>query len=58
MGKVLFVDLSTGELKDEVLEEKLCRDFIGGYGIGARIIYDRQKPGADPLGQENTIGIQ
>ena len=33
MGKVLFVDLSTGELKDEVLEEKLCYDFIGGYGL-------------------------
>ena len=57
MGKILFVDLSTGELKDEVLEEKLCRDFIGGYGMGARIIYSRQKPGADPLGQENTIGF-
>ncbi len=57
MGKILFVDLSTGELKDEVLEEKLCHDFIGGYGIGARIIYSRQKPGADPLGQENTLGF-
>ena len=39
MGKLLFVDLSKGELKDEALDEKLCRDFIGGYGIGARIIY-------------------
>ena len=38
MGKVLFVDLSKGELKDEALDEKLCRDFIGGYGLGARII--------------------
>lgn len=45
MGKVLFVNLSTGELQDEVLDEKLCYDFVGGYGIGARIIYNRQKPG-------------
>jgi aldehyde:ferredoxin oxidoreductase len=57
MGKVLFVDLSTGELKDEVLDEKLCHDFIGGYGIGARIIYSRQRSGADPLGQDNIIGF-
>jgi aldehyde:ferredoxin oxidoreductase len=57
MGKILFVNLSTGELKDEVLEEKLCRDFIGGYGIGARIIYGRQKPGVDPLGPENILGF-
>ncbi len=57
MGKLLFVDLSKNELKDEVLDEKLCRDFIGGYGIGARIIYSRQKGGVDPLGPENTLGF-
>jgi aldehyde:ferredoxin oxidoreductase len=57
IGKILFVDLSEGELKDEVLEEKLCRDFIGGYGIGARILYSRQKAGVDPLGPENTLGF-
>jgi len=57
MGKILFVDLSTVELKDEVLEEKLCHDFIGGYGVGSRVIYSRQKPGADPLGRENTLGF-
>ncbi len=57
MGKILFVDLSKGELKDEALDEKLCRDFIGGYGIGARILYSRQKAGVDPLGPENTFGI-
>lgn len=57
MGKVLFVDLSTGKLKDEALEEKLCRDFIGGYGLGARIIYSRQKAGIDPLGPENILGL-
>ena len=57
MGKILFVNLSTGELKDEVLDEKLCYDFIGGYGLGARIIYSRQKPGVDPLGPDNTVGF-
>jgi len=57
MGKVLFVNLSTGELKDEPLDENLCRDFIGGYGLGARIIYDRQKAGVDPLGPENILGF-
>ena len=57
MGKILFINLSTGELKDEVLEEKLCHDFIGGYGIGARILYTRQKGGVDPLGPQNTLGL-
>ena len=57
MGKMLFVDLSTGVMKEEALEEKMCRDFIGGYGIGARILYSRQKVGVDPLGPENNLGL-
>jgi aldehyde:ferredoxin oxidoreductase len=57
MGKMLFVDLSRGELKDKALDEKLARDFIGGYGIGARIIFSRQKAGVDPLGPDNTLGF-
>lgn len=57
MGKILWVDLSKGVLKDETLDEKLCRDFIGGYGIGARLLYSRMKGGADPLGPENILGF-
>jgi len=57
MGKILFVDLSKNELKDEVLDEKLCRQFIGGYGIGARILFSRQKAGASPLGPDNILGF-
>jgi aldehyde:ferredoxin oxidoreductase len=57
MGKILFVDLSKNELKDEVLNEKFCRQFIGGYGIGAKIIFSQQKAGVDPLGPDNTFGI-
>jgi len=57
MGKILLVDLSNGTIKEEALEEKMCRDFIGGYGIGARILYSRQKTGIDPLGPENILGL-
>ena len=57
IGKILFVDLSTGVIKEEALDEKICRDFIGGYGIGARMLYSRQKAGVDPLGPENTLGL-
>jgi len=57
MGKILFVDLSKKELRDETLDEGLCRQFIGGYGIGARILFSRQKAGVDPLGPDNTLGI-
>jgi aldehyde:ferredoxin oxidoreductase len=57
MGKILKVNLSRGELKDEVLDEKLCRNFIGGYGIGARFLFNRMKAGADPLGEKSILGF-
>jgi aldehyde:ferredoxin oxidoreductase len=57
MGKILWVNLSTGEIKEEEPEESLYRDFIGGYGIGSRLLYSRQKGGVDPLGPENTLGL-
>ena len=50
MGKMLWVDLSRNKLKEEVLDEKLGRDYLGGYGLGARILFSRQKACVDPLG--------
>jgi aldehyde:ferredoxin oxidoreductase len=57
MGKLLLVNLSTGEIREETPDESLYRDFIGGYGVGARILYRYQKGGVDPLGPENTFGL-
>jgi len=57
MGKILYVDLSTGDIREETPDENLYKDFIGGYGVGARILYTRQKGGIDPLGPENILGF-
>jgi len=57
MGRILFVDLSTGKIQEETPDEDLYRDFIGGYGLGSRILYSRQKAGVDPLGPDNTLGL-
>ncbi len=57
MGKMLMVDLSKKAFEDELLDETLGRQFMGGYGIGARILFDRQKPGVDPLGPDNILGF-
>jgi aldehyde:ferredoxin oxidoreductase len=57
MGKLLFVDLSTGVVNEEALNDGMCREFIGGYGLGARILYSRMKGGVDPLGPDNIIGF-
>jgi aldehyde:ferredoxin oxidoreductase len=57
MGKMLFVDLTNRRMHEEELSETMARKFVGGYGVGARIIMERMKPGADPLGPDNIFGI-
>ncbi len=56
-GKLLFVDLSTGDIQSETPDESLYRDFIGCYGVGARILYSRMRAGVDPLGPKNMLGL-
>jgi aldehyde:ferredoxin oxidoreductase len=56
-GKLLFVDLTEGMLREEELAESICRRFIGGNGLGIRILYERIKAGCDALGPENILGF-
>jgi aldehyde:ferredoxin oxidoreductase len=57
MGKLLHVDLTRSDLSHEQPGETLLRQFIGGYGLGARIVYERMPAGADPLGPDNILGL-
>jgi aldehyde:ferredoxin oxidoreductase len=55
MGKLLYVDLSQGRLWDEPVKEADARQFVGGSGLAARIIYDMVGPDTDPLGPQNPL---
>lgn len=57
MGKLLNVDLSSGRMTEEPLDAAICRDYVGGYGLGARLLYERIPKGADPLGPQNVLGF-
>jgi aldehyde:ferredoxin oxidoreductase len=56
-GKMLFVDLSRSSIQETDLPEEMCRQFIGGYGFGIRVLYEQMKAGADPLGGDNMLGF-
>ncbi len=56
-GKVLVADLSTGSLKETTIAEQTYKEFLGGYGLGAKLIYDWTKKGYDPLGPDAILGI-
>ncbi len=54
-GVVLTVDLTTRAVHREPLPESVLRDFIGGTGLAAYLLYQHCPPGADPLGPENPL---
>ncbi|MDD2777789.1 MAG: aldehyde ferredoxin oxidoreductase family protein [Methanocellales archaeon] len=55
--RFLNLDLSNDEIKEEIPDERVYRDFLGGTGLGVWHIYNRQMTGVDPLGPENIIGF-
>ncbi|MFC1956051.1 aldehyde ferredoxin oxidoreductase family protein [Chloroflexota bacterium] len=56
-GKVLNVDLTTGEIEKEPLDREWAIKYIGGSCFGARILYDKVGPEVDPLGPDNITVI-
>ena len=55
MGKILEADLTKGEIAQVDLDEKLARDFVGGRGLGVKILYDRVGAKIKPLDPENLL---
>ncbi len=54
-GKMLEVNLTTKEIKVTKISDSDINKFIGGRGLGAKILWDRLKPGTDPLSAENIL---
>jgi aldehyde:ferredoxin oxidoreductase len=54
-GKILRVDLSRAQTREEPLNEDWTRKFIGGKGLGIRYLHDLVRPETDPLSPENVI---
>jgi len=57
MGKLAFVDLTAASVQVESISESMAREFIGGYGLGARVLFERQAGQVDPLGPDNILGL-
>ncbi len=54
-GKILRVDLTTGKISTEPLSEKLAKKYIGGIGLGIKLLMDNSKPGTDPFDPDNPL---
>lgn len=54
-GKILEIDLNTLTHKTYPLDMDIARQFIGGRGLGARLLWDLVGPEVDPLSPQNVL---
>ena len=54
-GKILHVNLTTGQTRTEPLSEQMAKSYIGGIGLGIRLLMDNSKPGTDAFHPDNPI---
>jgi aldehyde:ferredoxin oxidoreductase len=54
-GKILRVDLSSGQISVDEPSEKFYRTYFGGTGFSSYFLLTETKPGVDPLSPENIL---
>ncbi len=54
-GKILDINLSTGTLQTLPLDQEMARLFLGGRGLGARLLWDLVGPEVEPFSVQNVL---
>jgi aldehyde:ferredoxin oxidoreductase len=54
--RVARVDLSSGDVGYEGIDEEDAKKYIGARGLGVKYVFD-QGPDVDPLGEENLLAM-
>jgi len=54
-GKILRINLTTGKVSTEPLREEMAKNYIGGIGLGIRLLMDNSKAGTDPFDPDNPL---
>ncbi|MGC9308222.1 MAG: aldehyde ferredoxin oxidoreductase family protein [Thermoplasmatota archaeon] len=53
-NRIARVNLSTGNVTFDTIDESYYHDYLGGRGLGARLLIDEIKPDAQPL-EDNAL---
>ena len=53
--KIARINLTTGDISVEPLDMELAHKFIGGRGLGTKMLYDAGDATVDPLSPENQL---
>ncbi len=53
--QILRIDLTTGDIANEPLNQTWADLYLGQRGLGTRYLYEEMDPTADPLGSDNVL---
>lgn len=56
-GKILWVNLSTKEIRYEEVPDEVYEKYLGGVGLAVHYLSSKIPHGADPLGPENVLAF-
>ncbi|MFX1453454.1 MAG: aldehyde ferredoxin oxidoreductase N-terminal domain-containing protein, partial [Promethearchaeota archaeon] len=56
-GKILWIDLTNENFKEESVPEEVIRQYLGGYGLAVRLYYEKMAKRIDPLKPESVFGF-
>ena len=58
-GRILHIDLTTGESRTESFDDDFIENYIGGRGFAIKLLWDNLKKheSIDPLGPENMLVV-
>jgi aldehyde:ferredoxin oxidoreductase len=54
-GKYLHVDLTQGKLEAKEYDHALAENYLGGNGLGTRLLWENVGPEVEPLAPENWL---
>jgi len=57
MGKILWVDLSTGAIREESIADDVYDQYLSGIGLAVHLLYKHIPAKCDPLGPDNILGF-
>ncbi|MEM4824741.1 MAG: aldehyde ferredoxin oxidoreductase family protein, partial [Desulfurococcaceae archaeon] len=56
-GKILRINLTSGEIREEGVDSEFAKMFLGGRGFNVAKLYHEVGPGVDPLSLANKLMI-
>ena len=54
-GRLLEIDLSNGKTNDHAVSDEVFEKYLGGRGLGARLLFDMLPPKTRPLSPQNVL---